>query len=75
MDVKTHAFVIRIWNEEAGDDREGVTWRGYVDHVSSGVRYHLRSLEDILPFITQQLQSSIPDSGSHDIETGGAVIE
>ncbi len=73
MDETTHAFVIRLWKETTGDDPDRPTWRGYIDHVGSGRRYHLNRLEDILPFIVQHLATSTGHSPTTSHSKAGEV--
>jgi hypothetical protein len=55
LEKGTHAFVIRIWDEAAGDRSESRTLRGYIDHVETGNRMHVTNLTDIIEFIEQQI--------------------
>ena len=55
MEDETHSFVVRVWPE--GVDREGqlTDWRGYVDDIASGQRFHFQDLQEITHFIAQQI--------------------
>ncbi len=53
LETNTHAFVIRIWLEEAEGGE--AAWRGHITHVLSGERSYLKDLEYILKFIASYL--------------------
>lgn len=49
-----HVFLVRMWQERGGD--EG-SWRGSVQHVSSGRRLFVGSPGEVADFMTLQLRS------------------
>lgn len=53
------SFIIKVWIELDGDERRRVGrshWRGFVTHVPSGDRRHVKSLGDIIAFIMPMLE-------------------
>jgi hypothetical protein len=62
---EAHSFIVRIWYEADESHAEGVTWRGSVDHVSSGRRLYFDELGAFLRFLGEQagLQPSEVASG------------
>lgn len=55
-----HTFVIRMWLE--GTDEQ--TWRGSIQHIPSGLRRPVHTLEDITQFINTLLHLSDNNSAS-----------
>ncbi len=55
LEDDTHSFVVRVWPEAV--DREGqlTGWRGYVDDIASGQRFHFQDLQEIARFIARQI--------------------
>jgi hypothetical protein len=51
---RAHAFVIRLWLEEATAAGRSF-WRGHITHVSSGHKRYVLRLEDVLTFIAVYL--------------------
>lgn len=51
----THAFIVRIWLEEPSKNSHLADWRGYITHVLSGERTHVKRLADITAFIAPYL--------------------
>jgi len=49
-DAVSHAFVIRLWLEEAAGFGQSL-WRGHITHVPSGERQYLLSLDDVRTFM------------------------
>lgn len=47
FEAEAHSFVLRIWLENRDDPHQPGEWRGWVDHVQSGRRFHFREFEDI----------------------------
>jgi hypothetical protein len=56
----THAFIIRIWNEAAGDERSAAVWCGSIDHVGSDKRLYFYNLDGIVRFIQEQTGMAPP---------------
>jgi hypothetical protein len=57
LDSDTHSFVIKIWVEEAADEKAPVVWRGHITHVPDGERQYLNTLSDIQKFIAPYLKT------------------
>jgi hypothetical protein len=55
-DPSAHSFIVKIWIEEAGKGQTRPTWRGHIVHVPGGERRYLKSLGDIIDFITPYLE-------------------
>ena len=49
-EIKTQAFVIRIWLEDS------LRWRGHITHVPSGERRYIEDLSEIDDFIWPYLE-------------------
>lgn len=53
---KVHSFIVKLWQDEAGDETEKPVWHGYITHVPDGERRYLKRLRDIADFITRFLE-------------------
>lgn len=47
FESEAHSFVLRIWLENRDNPDHAGEWRGWVDHVQSGRRYHFREFAEI----------------------------
>ena len=59
MDIpesKIHSFIVKLWQEQAGDETETTVWHGYITHVPGGERRYLKRLRDIADFIARFLE-------------------
>ena len=59
MDIpesKVHSFIVKLWQEQAGDETERTVWHGYITHVPGGERRYLKRLRDIADFIARFLE-------------------
>jgi len=54
-DIKSHAFVIKIWPEQAGQEADQAIWHGRITHVPSGNMSALHELHEITDFISPYL--------------------
>ena len=52
---KVHSFIVKLWVEEAVDEKTKSVWRGYITHVPDGERRYLKRLSDITDFIARYL--------------------
>jgi hypothetical protein len=52
IEANTHAFVVKLWLEEAKAPR---AWRGHVTHVVTGDRKHISHTDQIAAFIDRYL--------------------
>ncbi|MFL5591267.1 MAG: hypothetical protein ACJ8DI_26935 [Ktedonobacteraceae bacterium] len=52
-------FTVRLWQEEQGNDQ--VTWRGKVQHVTSGEARYFHDWSTLIAFLLRWL----PGSGTH----------
>ena len=57
-DSKVHSFIVKLWLEDQGEQKDGSTWHGYVTHVPSGERRYLKELQDIVAFIKSYMGNS-----------------
>ncbi len=46
------SFIVRMWYVPASDDSGGA-WRGEVEHIQSGRRWHFRHLEEMLALLAR----------------------
>ena len=54
MRINTHSFIVRIWFEAVDEEGNASTWRGSIEHVSSGRRLHFDRFDEILNFVREQ---------------------
>ena len=47
-----HSFIIKLWLEDQGKDKQTVL-HGHITHVPSGARRYLKSMSDITTFIRE----------------------
>lgn len=68
MSNDTYSFVVRIWREGRDGLENAIVWRGSVDDVASGERFHFSDLGDIAGFIRKQVRflSSHPTRGDDE---------
>jgi hypothetical protein len=59
LEKDTHAFVIRIWKEEPGDDDHPALWRGHITHAYTGERQFFQDLSSLLDFIVSYLNADL----------------
>ena len=55
-EATTQSFIVKIWLEETAEETGRARWRGYITHVPSGERRHLKDLGDITAFIVPYLE-------------------
>jgi hypothetical protein len=51
-----HAFVVRIWLEEAARGGKPALWRGSIGHVLSREKIYFQDLSKVLAFIKPYVQ-------------------
>ena len=51
----THAFIVRFWLEPREIQGERPLWRGAIEHVPSGRKFFLKSLDEVTAFIESYL--------------------
>ncbi len=54
--TEAHAFIVRIWRQEAGEGEDPCVWRGSIDHVGGGERLYFSDLAAIERFIREQAE-------------------
>ena len=59
----THAFVVKIWLEEAPGPQFSPLWRGHITDAYSGERRYFQDLDVILDFIHTVLDKSLGQAG------------
>lgn len=47
LDERSHAFVVRVWEERRDIDGAPPTWRGSVDDVRAGTRVYFDTLDEL----------------------------
>jgi hypothetical protein len=57
----THAFIIRIWKEETGQNEPLPVWRGHITHAYTGERRFFQELNSLLDFIKAYLVTKTND--------------
>ena len=67
MNTDTHSFVVRIWNDATDSAVASASWRGSIDHVSTGKRIYFRDLQKMMRFIQDSAGVDF-DSLPHDRE-------
>jgi len=60
---KTQVFIVRIWCEPREIEGAHGEWRGYLEHVHSGERRYVKSLQEITAVIDAILQKIKVGSG------------
>jgi hypothetical protein len=50
------SFIVKIWQEETGEETGGALWRGRITHVPDNAQTHFQDLTDIPLFIMPYLQ-------------------
>jgi len=63
------SFIIKLWLEETGEQKQTVRWRGRITHVPSGEKRYLHSLDDVISFIRPYLNAAEIEAG------GGSAFE
>lgn len=63
-EANTHAFVLRIWQEEIPTQGDPI-WRGHITHVISGQRRYFQRLSDVVGFITAYVAPMNRTMGRH----------
>lgn len=53
---QTQSFIVKVWLEERGDQRQRPAWRGRITHVPGGERRYLQDLREIARFIAPYLE-------------------
>jgi hypothetical protein len=51
----THVFILRVWRESREVEGSAPEWRGMIEHVPSGERRYVQSLDSISAFILPYL--------------------
>ncbi len=49
------SFIVKIWVEEASEDKTQKSWRGYITHVASNKRSYVKSLDEITNYFQQYM--------------------
>lgn len=56
LNENTDVFIFRIWLEPREIEGAAPQWRGMIEHVTSGERRYVKSLDEATEFITGFLQ-------------------
>jgi hypothetical protein len=54
-------FILRLWRESAGQ----FAWRGQIQHVQSGQIVNIKSPEELLAYLKQQVMQQIAKPSSN----------
>jgi hypothetical protein len=54
MDERSHAFVVRLWEERRDIDGAEPAWRGSVEDVRTGARHYFVSLPELSDYLERQ---------------------
>jgi hypothetical protein len=60
LDHKTHAFIVRVWQESSG---KIPSWRGFIEYVGQNKRLYFYDLDRIANFIKEQTGAGINKVG------------
>lgn len=60
---KVHSFIVKLWQEEVGDEADKAFWHGYITHVPGGERRYIKRMNDINDFIVLHLGEMITRPG------------
>lgn len=55
MQGDTYSFIVRIWHEALDSEGHITQWRGSVDCVGSGERFHFYDMDRLVQFIQEQV--------------------
>jgi hypothetical protein len=55
FEKNTHVFIIRVWSEPREIAGARPEWRGMIEHVPSGERCYVQTLDSISAFIVPYL--------------------
>ena len=63
FEAEAHSFVVRLWRENRDKPEIAAEWRGWIQHVQSGQRHHLRSISEISRIVSAYVGATadIPD--------------
>ena len=56
-ETKSHSFVLKIWVKEPLDHDETPIWRGRITHVMEGSYKYVKTLNEIIQFLTPYFNS------------------
>ncbi len=57
FDLNLSVLIVRLWREEREPEDAPAIWRGEVEVVGSDERYYVKSLDEIMLLIAQQLSA------------------
>ena len=58
FDEHMHVFIVRIWRETRESEHSAPVWRGTIEHVPSGKRRYVKSLDEINDFIASYVEQA-----------------
>ena len=58
MGIKSHSFIVRIWNEAEEDGKPA--WRGSIEKVGNNEKLYFSRLDNMARFIQEQIEFKLP---------------
>jgi hypothetical protein len=58
LDERTHAFVVRLWEERREDPGAERQWRGSIEEVRSGARFYFVNLVQLCDLLRERCSRS-----------------
>lgn len=58
MEIKNYSFIVRIWNEAAGN--EIPNWRGSIEKVGNDGKMYFSHIDDVVRFINENIGLKAP---------------
>lgn len=65
IESEAQSFIVRVWVEEHAEEGSLGVWRGQITQVPSGEYRYLKSLDEIVDFISPYLESMGVKPGMH----------
>jgi hypothetical protein len=56
LPFRLHSFVLKIWLEDKQGEEGPLLWRGHIVHVGSAAEKYVKSVEEAIDFIHEQLK-------------------
>lgn len=61
--IRTHTFIVRIWEEPREISDKPSIWRGSIERVSDQQRIHFSKLSEMQTFIARSVRSDAEQEG------------
>ena len=56
LPFRLHSFILKIWLEDRQGEAGPLLWRGHITHVSSKAERYVKSIEEAIDFIREQIK-------------------